>query len=85
VTREKGHTRRRATDTAPRHKTTLWIDRRKLARARKILGTKGIKDTIDEALDQVLVMEARRRFVDKLRSLDGIDLDDERVMAEAWR
>ncbi len=80
------HTRRKArTAAVARHKTTLWIDERKLERARKVLGTTGIKDTIDGALDQVLALEARRRLVERLRALEGMDLADERVMAEAWR
>jgi hypothetical protein len=67
------------------HKTTLVIDDAKLRRVRKVLGTKGIKDTIDRALDEVLALDARRRLVEKLRTMDGLDLDDPDVMAGAWR
>jgi hypothetical protein len=67
------------------HKTTLVIDVAKLRKVRKVLGTKGIKDTIDRALDEVLAYDARRRFVQKLRTMDGLDLDDAEVMAGAWR
>lgn len=67
------------------HKTTLVLDEAKLRRARKVLGTKGIKDTIDRALDEVLALAARRRLVEKLRRMEGIDLDDPKVMAGAWR
>lgn len=67
------------------HKTTLVLDDAKLKRARKVLGTKGIRDTIDRALDEVLALEARRRLVERLRRMDGIDLDDPRIMASAWR
>jgi hypothetical protein len=67
------------------HKTTLVIDDAKLRRVRKLLGTKGIKDTIDRAFDEVLALEGRRRFADRLRGMTGLDLDDAEVMAGAWR
>jgi len=67
------------------HRTTLVLDPRKLARARRLLGTKGIKDTVERALDEVIAYEARRRAVDQLRTMDGLDLDKPRVMASAWR
>jgi len=68
------------------HKTTLIVDDKKIARARRILGTKGIRDTIDRALDEVIAIRARGRVVDQLRTMDGLD---ERVLRnarkEAWR
>jgi Arc/MetJ family transcription regulator len=67
------------------HKTTLVLDEAKLRRVRKMLGTKGIRDTVDRALDEVIALDARRRLVEKLRKMDGIDLADDRVMAAAWR
>jgi Bacterial antitoxin of type II TA system, VapB len=67
------------------HRTTLVIDQRKLARARRLLGTKGIKDTIERALDEVISYEARRRAAEQLRTMEGLDLDDPKVMARAWR
>lgn len=67
------------------HKTTLVIDDAKLERARELLGTRGIRDTIDKALDEVIALDMRRRFADRLRAMDGVDLDDTQVMDEAWR
>lgn len=67
------------------HKTTLVVDDEKLARARKILGTKGIKETIDRALDEVVSLASRRRALGRLKSLEGLDLDDPEIMDEAWR
>lgn len=67
------------------HKTTVVLDLAKLRRVRKLLGTAGIRDTLDRALDEVLALEARRRLVDKLRTMDGLDLDNADVMAGAWR
>jgi Arc/MetJ family transcription regulator len=67
------------------HKTTLMLDDAKLRRARKVLGTKGIRDTIDRALDEVLAVDARRRLVERIRTMKGLDLDNAEVMAGAWR
>lgn len=67
------------------HKTTLVLDEAKLRRVRKVLGTKTIKDTIDRALDEVLALEARRRLVERLRTMRGLDLDRPDAMAGAWR
>jgi len=67
------------------HKTTLVIDDTKLRRVRKVLGTKGIKDTIDGALDEVLALDARRRLVEKLRTMKGLDLANAKVISGAWR
>ncbi len=61
------------------------LDDAKLRRARRILGTKGIRDTIDRALDEVLAVDARRRLVEKLRTMKGLDLDNAEIMAKAWR
>jgi hypothetical protein len=67
------------------HRTTLVLDDRKLAKARRLLGTKGIKETIERALDEVIASEARRRAVEQLRAMKGLELDDPKVMARAWR
>ena len=66
-------------------KTTLEIDDGVLDEARRILGTRGIKDTVDAALRAVRTQEARATLVDQLASLDGLDLDDPEVMRGAWR
>jgi Arc/MetJ family transcription regulator len=67
------------------HRTTIEIDEKKLSRARRILGTKGIKDTLEKALDEVLAMEVRKKAVARLIALEGIDLADADVMDGAWR
>lgn len=68
------------------HKTTMMVDDKKLARVQRVLGTKGIRDTFDRALDEVLALDARRRVVERLQTMEGID---ERVLRnarkEAWR
>jgi len=67
------------------HRTTLVLDKKKLTKARRLLRTKGIKDTIEAALDEVIAYEARRQAVEQLRKMEGLDLGDPAVMARAWR
>ena len=67
------------------HRTTLVLDDRKLAKVRRLLGTKGIKETIERALDEVIASEARRKAVEQLRTMDGLELDNPKVTASAWR
>lgn len=64
------------------HRTTLDVDEDMLAKAQNILGTKGIKDTVDEALREVLRQDAWR----KLRAwvVENDDLRDPEIMAKAW-
>lgn len=49
----------------------------RLARAQEVLGTKGIKDTIDRALDEVLRAALRSRLADRVLSGEGIDRGEE--------
>lgn len=61
----------------PMRRTSLEIDEERLARAQRVLGTTGIKDTIDRALDEVLRSDLRRRLADRVRTGQGIDRGDE--------
>ena len=47
-------------------KTSLVIDRKKLADAKKILGTRTLAETVDGALDEVIRLAARRRLLDRI-------------------
>ena len=67
------------------HRTTLELDARKLAKVRRLLGTKGIKDTVERAFDEVLALEARKLALEQLRTMSGLELDNARVMSKAWR
>jgi Arc/MetJ family transcription regulator len=53
-------------------KTSMVIDRKKVAAARKILGTKTIAETVDGALDEVIRLAARRRLMERIRREGGI-------------
>jgi hypothetical protein len=55
-----------------RDKTSLVIDRKKMAEAREILGTKTLAATVDAALDEVIALAARRRIMDRIRRDGGI-------------
>jgi Arc/MetJ family transcription regulator len=62
-------------------RTTLDIDEDMLAKAREILGTRGVKDTVDEALREVVRVEAGRRFIARLK--DNEDFSPE-SRERAW-
>jgi Arc/MetJ family transcription regulator len=66
-------------------KTSVEIDDDLVEQARTILGTHTLKDTIEGALLQVLRHRARQTEVAALRTMDGMELADADVMAEAWR
>jgi Arc/MetJ family transcription regulator len=53
-------------------KTSLVIDRKKLAEVKEILGTRTIAETVDAALDEVIALAARRRLMDRIRRDGGI-------------
>jgi Arc/MetJ family transcription regulator len=63
-------------------RTTLDIDEDMLSKAREILGTRGVKDTVDEALREVVRMEAGRRLIARLK--ENEDLANPEIMAKAW-
>lgn len=69
---------------AAMRKTTLLIDARKLEQARRVLGTTGIRDTVDRALDEVLALHARRRALEQFKAM-AWDLGDAKVMRGAWK
>ena len=66
-------------------KTSVVINEELLAAVQAVLDTKTLKDTINRAFLEVLRAQARQEEVEALSSLDGMDLDDDDVMAGAWR
>lgn len=66
-------------------KTTIAIDEIAAAEAARVLGTKGLTETVNQSMREVAAMAARRRFVERLRRMDGMDLNDADVMSRAWR
>ncbi|MBA3383828.1 MAG: hypothetical protein H0T20_04140 [Actinobacteria bacterium] len=47
-------------------KTSMVIDRKKAAEAKKILGTKTLAETVDRSLDEVVRLAARRRLLERI-------------------
>jgi Arc/MetJ family transcription regulator len=63
-------------------RTTLDLDEDMLAKAREILGTRGIKDTVDEALREIVRREAGRRLIAWYK--ENEDLHNPEIMRRAW-
>ena len=63
-------------------KTTIEIDEEIIAEVRAILGTTGIKDTVDAALREVRRLEAGRRH---MRWLEEVGDDLLSTEAVRWR
>jgi Arc/MetJ family transcription regulator len=63
-------------------RTSLEIDEDMLVKARAILGTRGIRDTVEEALREVVRREAGRRLIAWLA--ENEDLRNPEIMAKAW-
>jgi hypothetical protein len=53
-------------------KTSLVIDREKVERAKEILGTKTIAETVDAALEEVIKVERRARLFERIIRDGGI-------------
>lgn len=66
-------------------KTSVVIDEELLAAVQAVLKTKTVKDTIEKAFLEVLRARAREEEVEALSTMRGMDLDDDEVMAKAWR
>ena len=66
-------------------KKLVDIDEEVLAQATEILGARTMKDTVNHALAEVVRLAQRRAHAARLAGMDGVDLDDDDVMAKAWR
>ena len=66
-------------------KTSVEIDEDLLDHVRSVLGTTTLRETVEEAFLEVLRERARREEVEALSGMRGMDLDDDQVMAGAWR
>lgn len=65
-------------------RTSIEIDEELLAAVQRILATRTLKDTVAEALREVVRAEARRQEVEALAEMRGMDLHDPEVMSWAW-
>ena len=66
-------------------KKLIDIDEDTLAQATEILGAPTMKEAVNRALAEVVLLAERRAHADRLANMGGLDLDDDKVMADAWR
>ncbi|HSH58737.1 MAG TPA: hypothetical protein VK988_03665 [Acidimicrobiales bacterium] len=66
-------------------KRLIDVDDTLLEQASGVLRTQTMKDTVNQALGEVVRAELRRRHADRLVRMDGLAIDDPEVMAGAWR
>jgi len=66
-------------------KTSVEINKELLVAVQRVLATKTVKDTIEEAFLEVLRVKARREEVEALSTMQGMDLADPEVLSGAWR
>jgi Arc/MetJ family transcription regulator len=66
-------------------KRLVDIDDDLLVQAKEFLGSGTIKETVNRALDEYCRWQLRRRHIERLKTMDGLDLDDPEVMKGAWR
>ena len=58
-------------------RTTVELDREVLAEVRSILGTSGVRDTIDAAFDRIVRHARREAMLRQMLDHDGLDLGPE--------
>jgi hypothetical protein len=44
-----------------------------------------MKETVNRSLEEVVLAERRRRHIERLEAMEGLELDKPRVMSGAWR
>lgn len=66
-------------------KKLIDIDEENLRRAGEILGAATMKETVNQALAEIVAAAQRRDHARRLATMDGLDLDDETIMSDAWR
>lgn len=66
-------------------KRLVDIDDDLLEEVRNLIGASTMKEAVNGALQHVVDFDLRVRHVQRLRSMEGIDLGDEELMRGAWR
>ncbi len=66
-------------------KRLVDIDDDLLAQAKEFIGSRTIKETVNRALDEYCRWQLRLRHIERLSTMDGLDLDNPEVMKGAWR
>jgi hypothetical protein len=70
--------------TVSKRKTSFEIDTTKVDAAKEILGTKGLTDTVDAALSEVVKLRGRERLIELLSTPGVLELNNPEVMRDAW-
>ncbi len=65
-------------------KRLIEVDDSKLDAVRTVLGTQTLKATVDEAFNEVLALERRRRALLAERGIDAAQLSDPDARRAAW-
>jgi Arc/MetJ family transcription regulator len=60
-----------------KHRTTIEIDQALLDEAREVLGTSGIRETVETAMREAINAELRRQLAARVRSGEGFDTGPE--------
>ncbi|HEV7863602.1 MAG TPA: type II toxin-antitoxin system VapB family antitoxin [Acidimicrobiia bacterium] len=66
-------------------RTSIIVDDALLEAAQRALGTRGLKETIDTALQEAIRNRRRQRLLARLRDPDGFDDDALRKARDSWR
>ncbi|MGH8935090.1 MAG: type II toxin-antitoxin system VapB family antitoxin [Acidimicrobiia bacterium] len=67
-------------------RTTIEVEDSLIEEAKAVLGTAGLKDTVDAALVEVIRAARRRALADRLATGEGLDFDEATVRAaRRWR
>jgi Arc/MetJ family transcription regulator len=66
-------------------KRLVDIDDELLREASEILEAPTMKQAVNRALELVVLAARRRGHAERLETMRGLDLDDSKVMAGAWR
>lgn len=65
-------------------KRLIEVDDEKLDAVRRLLGTRTLKATVDEAFDEVLALDRRRQALLALSGADAASLSDPDARRAAW-
>lgn len=66
-------------------KRLVDIDDELLREASALLGASTMREAVNRALESVVLASRRRRHAARLKEMRGLDLDNRKVMAGAWR
>ena len=60
-----------------KHRTTIELDQELLDEAREVLGTSGIRETVERAMRDAIDAELRRQLGEQIRAGEGFDTGPE--------